>query len=105
MLSRVLRRRANWTSWISVAAPVLPDRGFVRWLEVVQPDLYATIEVGSHRIIAKVPDGELLEVGQPAYLHFNSGKLHLFDPTTGARLNPAPEEAPPALSRKREALA
>jgi ABC-type sugar transport system ATPase subunit len=79
--------------------------GFVRWLEVVQPDLYATVEVGSHRIIAKVPDGEPLEVGRPAYLHFNSGKLHLFDPTTGARLNPAPEEASPALSRKREALA
>src|ERR1700737_4044097 len=72
--------------------------GFVGWLEGVHPGLYATVEVGSHRIIAKVPDGEPLEVGQPAYLHFNSGKLHLFDPTTGARLNPPPEEAP-ALAR------
>ena len=26
--------------------------GTVRWLELVQPDLYATVEVGSHRIIA-----------------------------------------------------
>ena len=79
--------------------------GFVRWLEVVQPDLYATVEVGSHRIIAKVPEGEPVEVGNPAYLHFNPGKLHLFDPTTGARLNPAPEEAAPAPRRRREALA
>jgi len=79
--------------------------GFVRWLEVVQPDLYATIEIGSHRIIAKVPEGEALEVGQPAYLHFNPAKLHLFDPATGDRLNPAPEEAAPAGTRRREALA
>ena len=79
--------------------------GFVRWLEVVQPDLYATVMLGSHRIIAKVPDGEPLEVGQPAYLHFNPGKLHLFDPVTGDRLNPPPEEATPAPTRRREALA
>ena len=79
--------------------------GFVRWLEVVQPDLYATVELGSQRVIAKVPDGEQLEVGQPANLLFNPGKLHLFDPATGDRLNPPPAEGTAAPVRRREALA
>ncbi|MDQ6879112.1 MAG: ABC transporter ATP-binding protein [Candidatus Dormibacteraeota bacterium] len=79
--------------------------GMVRWLELVQPDLYATVEVGSHRIIAKVPEGEPIEVGHPAQLHFAPSKLHLFDPTTGVRLNPPPEEGMMAERRKREALA
>jgi len=64
--------------------------GVVRWLEVVQPDLYATVEVGSHRIIAKVPEEERVEVGQTTRLVFAPNKVHLFDPGTGERLNPAP---------------
>jgi ABC-type sugar transport system ATPase subunit len=72
---------------------LLAATGTVRWLEVVQPDLYATIQVGDHSVIARVPDDQRLEVGQTAGLAFAPTKLHLFDPTTGARLNPAPAEA------------
>jgi ABC-type sugar transport system ATPase subunit len=64
--------------------------GTVRWLEVIQPDLYATVEVGKHRIIAKVPEEERVEVGQTARLVFAPHKLHLFDDVTGDRLNPPP---------------
>jgi ABC-type sugar transport system ATPase subunit len=77
--------------------------GTVRWLEVVQPDLYATVEVGKHRIIAKVPEEERVEVGQMARLVFAPNKLHLFDPATGERLNPPPQDATEPR-RRREAL-
>ena len=74
--------------------------GTVRWLEVVQPDLYATVEVGKHSVIAKVPEEEQLQVGQRARLFFAPNKLHLFDPATGERLNPPPAEATPRVARR-----
>jgi multiple sugar transport system ATP-binding protein len=74
--------------------------GTVRWLEVVEPDLYATVEVGKHSIIAKVPEDERVEVGKAAHLVFAPNKLHLFDPTTGERLNPPPAEEAPAIAKR-----
>ena len=82
-----------------------PLTGKVRWLEIVQPDLYVTVEVGNHRIIAEVPDNEQLEVGHTVRLIFAPGKLHFFDPNSGARLNPPPFEDAPATRSGREAMA
>ena len=74
--------------------------GTVLWLEVVQPDLYATVGVGKHRVIAKVPEDEHLEVGQPGSLAFAPNKLHLFDPSTGNRLNPPPAAQTAGVARQ-----
>lgn len=61
--------------------------GKVESLEVVEPQVYATVLVGKHRIIARVPEDEVLEPYQPARLFFTSSQLHLFDSESGVRLN------------------
>jgi multiple sugar transport system ATP-binding protein len=73
-------------------------KGVVQWLEVIEPELYATIEVGAHRILAKVPEEERAEVGRTAGLSFLSARAHLFDLDTGNRLNRPLQPELPAIS-------
>jgi multiple sugar transport system ATP-binding protein len=61
--------------------------GTVRWLEVVQPHVYATVQVGRHTIVARVPEGEDVRVGQAVWLLVTQ-RPHLFDPVSGWRMAP-----------------
>jgi ABC-type sugar transport system ATPase subunit len=80
-------------------------QGNVQWLEVVQPDLFATVRVGKHSVIAKVPEDVELQVEDRVGLSFTAGKLHLFDPSNGERLNPALEEQPASSALPKRASA
>jgi ABC-type sugar transport system ATPase subunit len=76
--------------------------GVVQWLEVVEPELYATVEVGAQRILAKVPEEERAEAGRTVGLSFLSPRIHLFDPGTGSRLNrPRQAELPTVTDASR----
>lgn len=76
---------------VLVAAPDDSDsqmRGTVSIVEVVQPNVYASVQVGPHSVLARIPEGTgWAAPGQTVGLAVAADKLHLFDADTGERLN------------------
>jgi multiple sugar transport system ATP-binding protein len=75
--------------------------GTVQWLEVVQPDTYATVAVGSQTVLAKVLDDQDIAAQSPVSLVMQPHRVHLFDVESGRRLNPAPKAAAAQAAEER----
>ena len=63
-------------------------RGEVTLVEPVGSDLYVTVR-GDHEVVARLAPDTPLRVGDTVALQPDMSHLHLFDQTTGARLEPA----------------
>jgi multiple sugar transport system ATP-binding protein len=62
--------------------------GTVTLTEVIAPDQYATVRVGPLQLRARMLEEAPLKVDDAARLSINRSRLHLFDPESGARLDP-----------------
>ncbi len=72
----------------ALGAPQVLLSGRVNLVEVVQPNVYANVQVGEHAVLARVPEDQPLAApGRTVGLRIASDKAHIFDPDTGARLN------------------
>lgn len=69
--------------------------GTVSVVTVIQPNIYVTVQVGVHAIMARLPDGMAWpRAGDTVNLEVDGGKLHLFDADSGERLGTAGRAAP-----------
>ena len=62
--------------------------GTVNLIEVVQPNVYANVQLGKHAVLARMPEDQpQVGAGRAVALHITPDRAHIFDPETGSRLN------------------
>lgn len=54
--------------------------------ELMGSETFVFLTLGSNRIIARTPADFRAEVGATTWIHFETAKVHFFDPTSGERL-------------------
>lgn len=54
--------------------------------ELMGSETFVFLTLGSNRIIARAPADFRAEVGATTWIHFETAKVHFFDPTSGERL-------------------
>ena len=68
--------------------PATPLSGIINLVEVVQPNVYANVQLGQHAVLARVPDDQpQVPTGHAVGLRIMPERAHIFDPETGTRLN------------------
>jgi multiple sugar transport system ATP-binding protein len=62
-------------------------RGVIQLIEPIGSDTFVELEAGGATVVARVHPDERLEIGQAVSVEVDAARVHLFEPSGGARLS------------------